>query len=262
MIVIYLILIFIFLRWVFKENQGAVVLIFANIGAGKTTLLARYAQRELKKMKKGKSKYKAVISNTPISGCYYIPDVRTFIKETKCENVLYLVDEAGIVWNNRKMKITDDEIEYVKQIRHYKSKLIAISQSYDDVDITIRRLYTNVYILNKIFGLTLIRPIRKYVTIDKETEQIIDGYQFRMIFSWGVMFRFLYYRYFDTYFVPNGKRSFNMNEFEKVPYVEKKKKKLNKMKKEGWKKSWLKKIKLFICRYRLKSTKGLKHIRN
>jgi hypothetical protein len=222
---IYIVLVVIFLHWYFREKEAQCVLIFANIGAGKTTLLARYAQRELKKIKKGKSLYKAVVSNTPISGCYYVKDIRQFIKETRAEHVLYLVDEAGIVWNNRKMKITDEEIEYIKLIRHYHSKLIAISQSYDDVDITIRRLYTNVYILNKILGITLIRPIKKYVTIDKETEQITDGYKFKLIFSWGVLVRRLYYKYFDTYWVPQGKNSADYESYEIIPYREKQRKK-------------------------------------
>lgn len=205
----------------FKEKEKQCILIFANIGAGKTTLLARYAQRELKKIKKGKSEFKAVISNTPISGCYYVPDIRTFIKDCRPERALLLVDEAGTVWNNRKMKITDDEIEYIKLIRHRHSKLIGISQSYDDVDITIRRVYTNMYLLNKLLGLTIIRPIKKYVTVDKETEQIIDGYSFRFIFSWGVLLRCKYYRYFDTYHIPEGKRSQEYEEYRITPYPEK-----------------------------------------
>lgn len=212
------------LHWFFKVNEGNCVLIFANIGAGKTTLLARYAKRELKRIKKGKSKYQGVIANTPIAGCYYVSDIRTFIRETRPEKSLLLIDEAGIVWNNRKMKISDDEIEYVKLIRHRHSKLVAISQSYDDVDITIRRLYTSMFLLNKILGITLIRPIKKYVTIDKETEQIIDGYKFKFIFSWGYIFRRPYYKTFDSFWLPEGKESKSYSDYTIIPYPEKKKK--------------------------------------
>lgn len=219
--IIILVIIWNILRWFLKVKEGQCVLIFANIGAGKTTLLARYAQRELKNIKRGKSKYQYVISNTPISGCVYVPNIRQLLQSSTPEYALILVDEAGIVWNNRKMKITDPEIEYIKLIRHYHSKMIAISQSYDDVDITIRRIYTSMFMLNKIIGITLIRPIKKYVTIEKETEQIIDGYKFKLIFSWGIIVRFLYYKYFDTYYIPQDKPTTKYNEFQVVPYPEK-----------------------------------------
>ena len=217
----FLVLIFVFIGLCFfnRIQEGNCVLIFANIGAGKTTLLSRYAQKELKRIKKGKSKFKSIISNTPISGCVYVPDIRKLLQTSSPEHTLILVDEAGIVWNNRKMRIKDEEIEYIKLIRHYHSKLIAISQSHDDVDITIRRIYTNMFLLNKLGQYTLIRPIKKYVTIDKETEQIIDGFKFRTVFTWGILFRPFYYKYFDSYYKPDNDRTHpNLQPFEVVPY--------------------------------------------
>lgn len=223
MIIIIIILILLFLIFFNRPTDGQVVLIFANIGAGKTTLLARYAQRELKKIKKGKSKFETIISNTPISGCLYVPNIRSLLQVSAPEKTLFLIDEAGIVWNNRKMKISDKEIEYIKLIRHYDSKMVCISQSYDDVDITIRRIYTSMYLLNKIGFLTIIRPIRKYVTIDSETEQIIDGYKFKTIFSYGYLFRPLYYKYFDTkHKVNDGRVHPTFEAYSVIPYPKKK----------------------------------------
>jgi len=218
MFIIIIILTVIILKWYFKVKEGECVLIFANIGAGKTTLLSRYAQRELHLIKKGKSKYKHIISNTPICGCKYVPNIRNLLQSSTPEYTLILVDEAGIVWNNRKMKITDEEIEFIKLIRHYHSKLIAISQSYDDVDITIRRIYTCMYMLNKLPEITLIRPIKKFVTIDQETQQIIDGYKFKNIFSWRTLYRRKYFGTFDTYWIPEEKKKSNLKEFSIIPY--------------------------------------------
>ena len=229
MIILLILVILVFLFWFNRQKEGNCVLIFANIGAGKTTLLSRYAQKELRKIKKGKSAFKYIISNTPISGCIYVPSIRDMLKHSSPEETLILVDEAGIVWNNRKMRITDQEIEYLKMIRHYKSKLVAISQSFDDVDITIRRLYTNMYLLNKIGGITLVRPIKKFVKIDEETEQIIDGYCFKSLFSWGLLYRRLYYSYFDTFFKPNNDRVHpDYKPYEVVPYKNSKKNKIKK----------------------------------
>ncbi|OPX42452.1 hypothetical protein CLHUN_35880 [Ruminiclostridium hungatei] len=202
-----------------RPKEGQMVLVFANIGAGKTTLLSRYAFKEQKKIKRGKSKYKQIVSNTPISDCIYVSDIHKLLNDFAPERTLFLIDEGGIVFNNRKMKLTDREIEYLKLIRHYDSKMVIVSQSYDDVDITIRRLYTNMYLLNKfIFGQTLIKPIRKFVTIEEETEQIIDAYAFRPIFSWGFLNRKNYYHMFDTKWKPDGRQQPEYKDFQVIPY--------------------------------------------
>lgn len=204
-ILLIILILIILLKLIAKVKEGNVILVFANIGAGKTTYLAKRAKKEQKKIKRGKSKYDTIISNTPISGCLYVPDIKKILNNSTPENTLYLLDEGELIWNNRKMKMTDKEIEYVKLIRHYNSKMIIVSQSSDDIDITVRRIYTNLYLLNKYGSLTLIRPIRKFITIDKETEQIKDGYAFRSILSWGIMNRKRYYSMFDTMWVPDGR---------------------------------------------------------
>lgn len=201
-----------------RVKEGHFVLIFANIGAGKTTLLSRYAKKEQELMKRGKSEFKYIISNTPISGCMYVSNIHTLLNNYALEDTLFLIDEGGIVFNNRKMKLTDSEIEYLKLIRHYKSKMIVVSQSYDDVDITIRRLYTNMYLLNKFMLLSLIKPIKKSVTIESETQQIIDAYSFRSLFSWGFLYRSRYFDMFDTYWKPDGKIHPDYSDFQIIPF--------------------------------------------
>ena len=42
---------------------------FGLPGSGKTTFLTRIAQKELKRMKKGKSKYKHILTNFYCDGC-------------------------------------------------------------------------------------------------------------------------------------------------------------------------------------------------
>lgn len=211
------------LFFISRVKEGHVILIFANIGAGKTTLLARYAKKEQHKINKGKSNFDIIISNTPISGCIYVPNIRKFLQQYTPERTLILIDEAGLVYNNRKMKISDEEIEYFKMIRHYDSKVVLVSQGYDDVDITLRRIYTNMYLLNRFVGVSLIKPIRKSVDIDKETSQIIDAYAFRILFSWGLLKRSNYFDMFDTKWKPEGKKHPIYEEFQLIPFNEKKK---------------------------------------
>lgn len=184
------------------KNEG-VVLYFANIGSGKTTYLSKIAIKEQKKMAKGKSKYKHIISNAQITGVIYEPDIRKLLKKGAFQHTLILVDEGSIMYNNRKMNLTQEEIQYFKLIRHYSTTMIVVSQSYDDIDVTLRRLYTEIYLLTYLPFFTLIRPIRKKVGIDEQTKQIIDEYRFKWIFSYRVFLRPLYFKYFDSWWIPS-----------------------------------------------------------
>jgi len=178
-------------------------LFFSNIGGGKTTLIARTVKKERKKINKGKSKYEYIICNATVKGADYIGDIRKLLKTYALEDCLILIDEASIVYNNRKMAMTEKEIEYFKLSRHYKSDIFVYSQSYSDVDVTLRRLYSSIYLINKLpFGLSLIRPIKKKIVIDDITKTIIDAYQFRWPLSWRLLFRPRYYSMFDSYYKP------------------------------------------------------------
>jgi hypothetical protein len=186
-------------------------LIFANKGAGKTTLLAKLAQKELKKIKKGKSKYDVVLSNAPIEGVYYTSDLRAILKVFAVENVLILLEEGGSVYNNRKMNMTDREIQFIKLSRHYITDFIIVSQA-DDIDLTIRRVYDDMSFLSRLPLVSLERPIHKYVMIDDMTHQIVDGYRWCSVLSWRFTFRPRWYQYFNTYWRPSDVPIFNIKE--------------------------------------------------
>lgn len=189
-----------------------ITLYFANVGSGKSTKLAQIASKELKKIRKGKSKYKYVVSNCHIKGVYYVPDIH-IIAEKAFENCLILIDEGSIEFNSRNYKsMKPQEVQYFKLHRHYggydpidkinySNDIVIVSQSYEDIDITIRRLYGQMYILKKLGPFTAEREIKKYITID-ENEQIIEGYRFvRLPRFW---LRKPYYKYFDSYWRPEN----------------------------------------------------------
>lgn len=237
------------IRLVSKAYEGQVVLIFANIRTGKTTLLTRIAQKELKirdryntgkwywkKLYKKRLVYQEIISNTPISGVRYYPNLRRLFQNNKApEHTLFLIDEGYLVWPNRKTKgidmITDEEIEYIKLIGHYDSKMIIVSQSYEDIDIIIRRIYTSMFLLTKLGDITFIKAIKKFIDIDKETNQIVDSYKFRNIFSLRMLYRPKYYKYFDTKWKPDGRSHPNFSSYFIVPYPEKMKRKIKNLQK-------------------------------
>ncbi len=121
------------------------------------------------------------------------------------------IDEAGIEYNNRKFKsLPQQTIEWFKLHRHYKCDISVWSQSWEDMDITLRRLATDLWYVKKLGPFTLLRRVYKRVAVDPQTHQIIDGYRFTHVLTmlipfwgtWKLVFRPRYYRYFDSYKTP------------------------------------------------------------
>lgn len=186
-------------------------LIFGNPGCGKTT----YACKLLYDMQRKKKKYgyKRFYSNFDNTLSHKI-SVKGLGSWTLPFNSYLCIDEAGIEYNNRRFKtLPQHTIEWFKLHRHYGVDVDFISQSWDDVEITIRRLVDEVWYIKKVGPLTVVRRIYKRVKVDENTHQIVDGYFFRkffgIIFDWiiglptlKIFFRFPYYKYFDTYAAP------------------------------------------------------------
>lgn len=131
-----------------------------------------------------------------------------------------LIDEAGIEYNNRKFKsLPQKTIKWFKLHRHFRCDCAIFSQSWEDMDITIRRLSDRLWYMLKIGPWTLTRRVYKRVTVDDKTQQIIDGYKMANL-AWlliyplqcdflfkrkfYITFRPFYYKYFDSYSVPDG----------------------------------------------------------
>lgn len=170
---------------------------FGSPGAGKTSLAARIVYKETMCRK---PKYERVYSNFECVGAYAIDsdDLSTF---APLPHSLVLLDESGIDFNNRKYKeLKQQIIEFLKLHRHYEIDIIFLSQSWEDVDITIRRLCNRLLYIRKIGPFTLCRKIRKYVMIDKESHQIVDGYDFYGLFSF-ISHIFFPYFFESTFFV-------------------------------------------------------------
>lgn len=130
------------------------------------------------------------------------------------DNSFIAIDEAGIEYNSRAYKaLPKAAIGWFKKHRHYKCDIAIFSQSWEDMDVTLRRLSTELWYLKKIWCFTLGRRIYKRVTVDKNTEQIIDGYRMANVlwllafplYGWLIdrkftlTFRPFYYQYFDSY---------------------------------------------------------------
>ncbi len=186
-------------------------LFFGSPGCGKTT----YACKLLFDMQKRTKKYgyKRFYSNFENTLSHQI-STNGLGNWTLPFNSYLVLDEAGIEYNNRKFKtMQQSTIEWFKLHRHYGVDVDFISQSWDDVDITIRRLVDEVWYIKKVGPFTVVRRVFKRVKVDDNTHQIVDGYFLRRFF--GIIFDFLigvptlkiflrspYYKYFDTYAAP------------------------------------------------------------
>lgn len=172
---------------------------FGVPGSGKTTFaayLAKQAQKESIVIKlcrrfpcrftnwilNGKhwKRKMNVYSNVPISGTYRV-DARKDIGEYLIEDGKLIIDEAGVEFNSRKYKsFPDKAIYWFKFHRHYGVSVDVFSQSHEDMDVTLRRLAQNFYVVKKslVPFCICIRRIRRKVGIDTNTHQIVDAYSF------------------------------------------------------------------------------------
>lgn len=125
------------------------------------------------------------------------------------------IDEAGIDYNNRNYKnLPPNAIEYFKLHGHFRNDIYLFSQSWEDTDVTLRRLTDELWYIRRLGPFTMARKVRKKVMIDSKTHQIIDGYRFAG-FLWNLLPKWLfgektlmffyrkpYYKHFDSYSKP------------------------------------------------------------
>lgn len=148
-------------------------------GSGKTTFAAWLSKYDLKHKRN-------VYSNVPIKDTYKIE--KTDIGNFLLEHGSLIIDEAGIDYNNRnstkktsKNYMSDEEIKFYKYHRHFDMDIHIFSQALD-VDVTLRRLSSEIYLVKKSFIPFCIKRKRILyrIGIDKETRQLRDEYYFQL----------------------------------------------------------------------------------
>lgn len=182
---------------------------FGNPRSGKTTLCVKQAI-------KNKKRYDYSYVNFPCSHKDVITCDTAGLGEWTFPDCSYVaIDEAGIEYNSRSYKaLPKPAIKWFKKHGHYKCDIDVFSQSWEDIDVTLRRLSVELWYVYRCGPWSLCRKVYKRVTIDKNTEQIIDGYRFANLLwlliwplqlgwpfekKFTLTFRPFYYRYFDSY---------------------------------------------------------------
>lgn len=176
-------------------------------GSGKTTVLASIAQKELQRIRLGKSKYSAVLTNFYCRNCeVFNPDQ---LINTNFRRCLILIDEITLVWDSRNFKTFP---EHVKQFftlhRHLKSDVIYATQYYQNVDKRIRDVTDKTFRVRKIGRFHLCSKERMAVQYPEQTGEIVIGYKrptFLQLFAGAkLVYGRKWYGFFDTHEMPNN----------------------------------------------------------
>lgn len=179
------------------KNDYPLIFLFGKKGSGKTTNLTKIA---LQHLKKGWHVY----STVEIPGCNIFSADAIGLK-TFPENSCILIDEVGMIWDNRDFKNFKPWVrDYFKYQRQYKNKVYMFSQTFD-VDLKLRNLTDEMYLL-KSFGrvFSIQRRIIKKIDIKEcadGTSTLTDTYKFDWIFGGGLKVTFIprYVAFFKSY---------------------------------------------------------------
>lgn len=158
----------------FEKHTNFLDLYFGIPGSGKTTVGAWFSKKAQKKGKK-------VFSNVDIKGNYILSPLDDLGKY-QIQDATIIIDEAGLEFDNRAFKTYPKNCNFFfKYHRHYNCDIIFLSQDLD-IDIKIRKLATNYYLLSKSFIPFFIKrkTIKKKIDINKDGE-IIDFHYFQFL---------------------------------------------------------------------------------
>ena len=188
------------------RNPYKLYMVFGKKGSGKTTYMTKLA---ITYQKKGWTVY----CDREIPGCFVFK-TDDFGKYQFPENSLVLVDEVGLVWDNRNFKSFPEHVKvYFKYQRQYKNVVYLFSQSFD-VDKKIRDLTDHLYIVQNFFNcFSIARRVTKKITVvhaDKSAQgesKIVDDYNIDPLwqcFFGSIVITYIphWARYFKSYNPP------------------------------------------------------------
>lgn len=183
---------------IFLHRRDNILSVYFGVpGAGKTTVASWLCKKDLKHGLK-------VYSNVPIIGTFKL-EPKQDIGIYDISDARVIIDEASIDYNNRNFKsLGQSAIKWFKLHRHYRTAIDVFSQSYDDMDITLRRLANRLYVVKKgwLPWFVHIKRIYKKIDIDGNSKQIIDAYDF-VPFGTRIIFAPPVWKLFNSWDAPN-----------------------------------------------------------
>lgn len=186
-------------------NPYRLTMVFGKKGSGKSTLLCKIAYRYI-------AKGWNVYSTEPLDGCFLI-DYNDIGFNAFPPNSIILIDEVGMVWDNRQYKNFKNEVrDWFKLQRHYRVKVFLFSQTFD-IDKKLRDLTDDMYLctcIARVFSYA--KRIRRKTVLTKpigdapariDEELKFDSLLFFMFGSRMITFIPRWSKYFDSHSVPD-----------------------------------------------------------
>lgn len=184
------------------KNPYKLFMVFGKKGSGKSSFLVRQA---IKYQKKGYIVYTNML-DCCIEGIRLI-DADKLGEFVPVADSCVLLDEVGMLYDNRNYKNFRPAVrDFFKLQRHYRVTVFLASQSFD-IDKKLRDLTDEMYLIsNFATAFSLVRPIRKTVTLTEATAEgesrIAENLKFRFLTSWRLYWIPTTIKYFESFKAP------------------------------------------------------------
>lgn len=157
-------------------NPYKLIMVFGKKGSGKSTLLVKTAYQYL-------AKGWTVYTTEPLPGCIKLDYTDIGYVHLERNSVL-LVDEVGMIWDNRKFKTFSDQVrDWFKLQRHYGVRVYLFSQAFD-VDKKIRDLVDEFYLcscVGRVFSYA--KRIRRKIVLTAPTAEAPSKIADQLVFD-------------------------------------------------------------------------------
>ena len=184
------------------RNPYKLYMVFGKKGSGKSSYLVRKA---IQYQKKGYIVY-TNMQDCCLDGIRLInpDDLGNFVPVA---DSCLLLDEVGMLYDNREYRNFKPCVRnFFKLQRHYRIVCFLASQTFD-IDKKLRDLTDEMYLITNIAtAFSLVRPIRKTVTLTQATSEgesrIAENLKFRFITSWRLYWIPSTIKYFESFKAP------------------------------------------------------------
>lgn len=135
-------------------------------------------------------------------------DYRTLGKWQPTRNSLLVIEEAGILFNNRHFKTLSNEATRLFALHGHLGCDIWWSSQSVDVDRKLLSRTHRIYMCARFLWWSMLTPIKFSVDVDEETKQLVDAYTMPRRLAWlfafifgrvKVIWRPKWYKYFDSF---------------------------------------------------------------